>query len=47
MLTAEVLLHEQGVHRGVGIHAERHKGHLGHLLHDNGVVDGIVGACTP
>ena len=47
MLAAEVLLDEQRVHRRGGVHAERDKSHLGHLLHHYGVVDGVVGVLAP
>ena len=43
MLAHVVFLDEQGIHREVGIHREGDEGHLGALLHDLGVVDGIVG----
>ena len=47
MLAAEVFLHEERIHGRVGVDAERDEGHLGDLLHDDGVIDGIVGILAP
>ena len=47
VLAVVVLLHEQGIHGESGIHAEGDEGHLGALLHDFGVINGIVGRGTP
>ena len=47
MLAHIVLLDEQRIHREVGIHAESYEGHLGTLLHDLSVVDGVVGTGAP
>ena len=43
MLAHVVLLDEERVHGKSGIHREGDESHLGALLHDLGVVHGIVG----
>ena len=43
MLAAEVFFYEQRVHGEVGVDGIGYGGHLGHLLHDDGIVHGIVG----
>ncbi len=47
VLTTVVLLDEQGVHRSGWGDAKGNKGHFGALFHDFGVIDGIVGRCSP
>ena len=47
MLAHVVLLDEKRIHRQVRIDIEGDESHLGTLLHDFSVVDGIVGRGTP
>ena len=47
MLAHIVLLDEQWIHGQVRIDAEGDEGHFGTLLHDLGVIYGIVGRGTP
>ena len=47
MLAAEVLLHEQWVHGGVRVHAERDERHLCHLFCNHCVINSLVGILTP
>ena len=42
-----VLFDEERVHRQGGVHRVGDEGHLSTLLHDLGVVDGIVGRGAP
>ena len=41
MLAHVVLLDEKWVHSGVGIDSEADESHLGTLLHNLGIIDGI------
>ena len=47
VLTHVVLLDEEGIHGEGGIDGEGDEGHLGALLHDLCVIDGIVGRGAP
>ena len=47
VLAREVFLDEKRIHRGVRIDGKRNECHLGHLLHDDSVVNGVVGILTP
>ena len=47
MLTREMLFHKQRVHSRVGIDRERYEGHLGNLLHHDGMIDSLVGIFSP
>ena len=47
MLTREVLLDEQWIHRQVRVDAVGYERHLGYLFHDDGIVDGVIRILTP
>ena len=47
MLAHIVLLDEERVHGGVGVHAEADERHLGALFHHLGVIDGISRGSAP
>ena len=47
MFTEEMFFDEQRVHGQFGVHTESDVSHFGHLFHDNGIVNGIVGVLAP
>lgn len=47
VLAVVVLLDEEGIHGEVGVDTVGDVGHLCHLFHHDGIVDGIGGSLSP
>ena len=47
MLAREMLLNQQGIHRGLRIYRKGDESHLSDLLSDNGMIDSLVGILAP